>query len=664
MNAGLSVSEARLVDTAEAADGFSQSVTDNKAKLSDFQKAMEDMDKAAGRINGTLKDMSDRKAIEEAFKGAVDAAISIGQVTAAIYKYNEALDSLEQRRVNGVIDNGIVGKIIGVESAGVADAQNQNSSATGLGQFIESTWLEMFKKYFPDQATGMTDAAILELRKNADYSKQMVAFYLQENAKALQAAGVAVTDTNLYLAHFLGAGGATALLKAAPGTPVSSVLGADQIAANQSILSGKTTDQVIAWADQKMGGGRTPEEMNREIAVAEELVAARRAAAEAARKEAEETAKSKEAVDKSLADLGFENDMLKMKIAGKTKEAYIEEQIARMKEGNKEFDAAAEARARSLLASQYDLNEQLEKQKDTKTEIEGIEKTIADLQKQKTGLTDQRDILKARGDTAGMASIDGQLSGVNSKLDEAIKKAIAFYQAMGGTEGAAAVAELQAMQMGLAAVNQNAEKFRFTYEEIKDSVFNSLESGVVDMFKAFAEAVANGENAVKSLGRAFRQFAANFLMEMAQMILKQALFNALSGFTKAISGGLGGIMGVPVLTAHTGALIGASTGSSTISASPAWFQNAVRYHSGGIAGLAPNEVPAVLKKGEEVLTQDNPRHARNAGASGGGGKSTKIVNAFDSASFLAEALKHTIGEEVILNYVRANPAAWKQAMEG
>jgi hypothetical protein len=47
------------------------------------------------------------------------------------------------------------------------------------------------------------------------------------------------------------------------------------------------------------------------------------------------------------------------------------------------------------------------------------------------------------------------------------------------------------------------------------------------------------------------------------------------------------------------------------------FEDAERYHSGGIAGLAPDEVPAILRRGEEVLTQADPRHRDNGGGGGG-----------------------------------------------
>ena len=50
------------------------------------------------------------------------------------------------------------------------------------------------------------------------------------------------------------------------------------------------------------------------------------------------------------------------------------------------------------------------------------------------------------------------------------------------------------------------------------------------------------------------------------------------------------------------------------------------------------------------------------GQSGGG--STKVVNLFDSASFLSEALNSKVGEKAILNWVRANPAAFKAALGG
>lgn len=69
----------------------------------------------------------------------------------------------------------ILDKIISAESSGnleKANKPNKTSSALGLGQFINGTRLDMVKRYRPKLAEGKSDAEILELRKDADLSKE------------------------------------------------------------------------------------------------------------------------------------------------------------------------------------------------------------------------------------------------------------------------------------------------------------------------------------------------------------------------------------------------------------------------------------------------------------------------------------------------------------
>ena len=90
-----------------------------------------------------------------------------------------------------------------------------------------------------------------------------------------------------------------------------------------------------------------------------------------------------------------------------------------------------------------------------------------------------------------------------------------------------------------------------------------------------------------------------------------------------------------------------------------------RYHSGGLPGLKPGEVPAILKKGEEVLTQSDPRHIGNMGMAavqGGSGVSLKIVNTVDAQDFVSSALGEQTGEDTILNTIKANRAAVKEIL--
>lgn len=373
-------------------------------------------------------------------------------------------------------------------------------------------------------------------------------------------------------------------------------------------------------------------------------------------KTTEEKKKQQEATDQALADMGFENEMLTARLAGKEKEAFIEEELRRLKEQNPNITADEIAKARELLTVKWQQNQALDAQKEKGTEIEQQQQRIADLETQRNALLEQRKIYEEQGNTEKLKETDAALVGINSQLTAAIQQAIAMQQALGGAGADASIAKLTTMGLAIENANLAGQKMKYTATQMQESIAGALSSGIVNMVDAFAQAVANGEDAVGALSDAFRQFAADFLLMIAKMILEQIAFNAVQAIAKALTGGLSGIMGF-----HTGGVVGAA-GNPLIQASPSWFANAVRYHQGGIAGLKPGEMPAVLKVGEEVLTENDPRHIRNGGGKSSGGGSTKVVNMFDAASFLSESLSAVIGEEAILNYVRANPGAFKQAM--
>jgi hypothetical protein len=96
------------------------------------------------------------------------------------------------------------------------------STATGLFQFTNSSWLEMAKK--PElaatikSATGvdlsaMSDEQKLELRKDPRMSTIVAAASADANRRALESTlRRPVNDAELYMAHFLGPAGATALI--------------------------------------------------------------------------------------------------------------------------------------------------------------------------------------------------------------------------------------------------------------------------------------------------------------------------------------------------------------------------------------------------------------------------------------------------------------------
>lgn len=166
----------------------------------------------------------------------------------SVKKVKDSFDGLD-----GTVDR-YVDQIVKAESAGNANAKNPNSSATGLGQFIEGTWLDLFKKNFPDRAKNMSDATILALRTDADISRDLIRAYARDNAEILRQAGVSVNEAALHLAHFLGPQGAVAVLQAKSGTLASSVLTRQAVASNPTILGGgATVDDVIKYAEGRAG---------------------------------------------------------------------------------------------------------------------------------------------------------------------------------------------------------------------------------------------------------------------------------------------------------------------------------------------------------------------------------------------------------------------------
>lgn len=149
----------------------------------------------------------------------------------------------------------VVSKIIGVESGGRANAKNPNSSASGLGQFLDSTWVNMMRKYRPDIAGGRSNQDIIALKTDPQLGREMTRAYTQENSRFLASRGIQQTPGNIYLAHFLGPAGAAQVLKANPNAPIESIVGPQVVQAN-GFLRGKSASEVAAWASGKMGSAK------------------------------------------------------------------------------------------------------------------------------------------------------------------------------------------------------------------------------------------------------------------------------------------------------------------------------------------------------------------------------------------------------------------------
>lgn len=148
------------------------------------------------------------------------------------------------------------------ESAMEPDAKAKTSSATGLFQFIEQTWLSMVKQEGAKQglssyADAITEAGggrltvadpaarekILDLRKDPQVAAVMAGAFTQKNREQLAGAlGRQPHAGELYMAHVLGARGASDLIKTASTDPTRAAAKdfPEAASANRNIFFDKT----------------------------------------------------------------------------------------------------------------------------------------------------------------------------------------------------------------------------------------------------------------------------------------------------------------------------------------------------------------------------------------------------------------------------------------
>jgi hypothetical protein len=101
-----------------------------------------------------------------------------------------------------------------LESGFNPEARARTSSATGLFQFIDSTWLDTLARHGARHGLNPASRAeALDLRRDPVAASLMAAAHMADNAAALAGrTGQQPGQVELYLAHFLGVGGAARFL--------------------------------------------------------------------------------------------------------------------------------------------------------------------------------------------------------------------------------------------------------------------------------------------------------------------------------------------------------------------------------------------------------------------------------------------------------------------
>jgi len=123
----------------------------------------------------------------------------------------------------------------------------------------------------------------------------------------------------------------------------------------------------------------------------------------------------------------------------------------------------------------------------------------------------------------------------------------------------------------------------------------------------------------------FRSLVTSLLADLAKLAARRFILGPIAS---ALGGALGGLGGVFANVFHAGGLVGAAAPLQMVPATV--FAGASRMHNGGWAGLKPDEVPAILQRGERVLSR------RELARSGGEFRDPAVhvtINARDAESF-------------------------------
>lgn len=391
----------------------------------------------------------------------------------------------------------------------------------------------------------------------------------------------------------------------------------------------------------------------RSTASTEALALEQEKAAKKAREEAEKKKKAAEEYHKELKttlDTEREDrDLAQAKLIVREQTKAIREAEA---EAQKKGTALTKEEREAILANtaeKFRAKQAEEERAAVLKKATDAEKEYNQLLSRRDSLLEQKTLFSNAGNSEKEKELTNTIAELNKELGKAIERSIAMWQAVGGPQADAAIAKLQLAKLNLDGVGATASGVKIEWKKVQDLFVN----GLTDAVGNFVKAVVEGKNAGEAARQAFLQFASEFLREIAKMIIKQIILNALKSAMN--------FAGIPLPTGHTGGVVGSKaigSGNARRTINPASMMFAQRHHSGGLPGLRPNEVPAILLKGEEVLSRSDPRNILNGGAAPGAAPASpaniRIINAIDSGDMVSQGLNSVPGERAILNFMRSN----------
>ncbi|MFP1646515.1 phage tail tape measure C-terminal domain-containing protein [Pontitalea aquivivens] len=196
-----------------------------------------------------------------------------------------------------------------------------------------------------------------------------------------------------------------------------------------------------------------------------------------------------------------------------------------------------------------------------------------------------RDAVAGTGED-GAAALDEATASAD-RLREAMERA---GEAAGGGGGARAGA---------------AERIVTGWRAVSEAL-NSYATDALDWGKGLGETLTQAFSGAESAFRSFvetgkldfKGLVRSILADLAVLAFRRAVLGPLA---TALAGVFGGGGTIAAAVSHAGGMVGISGHTRSVPA--AVFAGAPRMHTGGWAGLRPDEVPTILQRGERVLSR-------------------------------------------------------------
>ena len=630
--------EAALRRLAGASEETAEAVDTGAERLEQFNDAMEKLGEFVPSVARELERMQDAADLEEAYRSALQLAEGYEEVLAVVNRYNQALTEREREDIFG------------------------NASSGGVG--ASAALLRRFEGF---RETPYWDVNAFRV----GYGSDTVTLADGTIQRVVEGMRVSVADANRDLIRRIGE--FQDVVRGQIGETRFNQFSDEQqavltsIAYNYGSLPERILDAVRTGTTEEISAairglqndndGVNRERRNLEANIFsangalsdDALIEAEEERLRLLERQAEERERAQAATQATLEQQQFEIAQQELVNLGQERQAAIQAAIRDARRENADITEQELAQIAEQAGRLFDVQNAERLANVERERALAAEERVNELLSLRTQLQQElTTLLESGGSAEAIENARVALEGVNEQLREAITNALQMLEALQSQDPAIQTAISRMRQLQVTS-QVTAQGMVISWAQVERVLADNLANAAMK----FAEGLAEGKSVTESLRDAFLQFASDFLRQIAQMILQQLALNAAKAIGRAFGFGV----------LHTGGVVGSRTAQRRVD--PSVFAGAMRYHTGGVAGLRPGEVPTILERGEEVLTRDDPRHIFNGGGketSAGATMTPRIVNAIDGASFLEEAMKDKRGQETILNYIQANRSSVRGAL--